>query len=63
METGKCNVKLLYDRADETEVLIRLLSFGPVLEIISPQDMRNKAAERVKRQMELLNGGNYENCI
>lgn len=54
LETGVCTVKLWYDRADETELLIRLLSFGPVIEIKSPQSFRRLAAERVKRQNELL---------
>lgn len=57
-ETGKCTVKLWYDRSDETEVLIRLLSFGPVLEIISPESMRAQAAERVRKQKELLERDN-----
>ncbi|MBQ7980547.1 MAG: WYL domain-containing protein, partial [Oscillospiraceae bacterium] len=54
LETGVCTVKLWYDKADETELLIRLLSFGPVIEIKSPQSFRNLAAERIKRQHQLL---------
>lgn len=53
-ETGCCTVQLWYDRQDETELLIRLLSFGPVLEILGPPALRSKAAERVRRQCELL---------
>ena len=53
-ETGKCTVKLWYDRFDETELLIRLLSFGPVIEILGPDDFRQQAAERVKNQFRLL---------
>lgn len=53
-DTKQCNVKLWYDRQDETELLIQLLSFGPVLEIISPQSFRKQAEERVKRQYSLL---------
>ena len=47
-------VKLWYDQQDETELLIRLLSFGPVLEILAPADFRAKAAERIRKQCELL---------
>ena len=47
-------VKLWYDKNDETELLIRLLSYGPTLEIIGPPDMRRKAAERVRRQYKLM---------
>lgn len=54
LETGICTVQLWYDRQDETELLIRLLSFGPVLEILAPPDFREKAAARVRMQMQLL---------
>ena len=47
-------VSLWYDQQDETELLIRLLSFGPVIEILSPNNIRKQAAERVNRQAELL---------
>ncbi|MBR3269505.1 MAG: WYL domain-containing protein [Oscillospiraceae bacterium] len=53
-ETGTLTVKLYYDKQDETELLIQLLSFGPVLEILGPPDFRAQAAERVLRQYELL---------
>ena len=54
LETGNCTVKLWYDKQDETELLIRLLSFGPVIEILGPADFRRQAAERVKRQWEMI---------
>ena len=53
-ETGCITVKLWYDKQDETELLIQLLGFGPVLEILSPSDFRAKAAERIRRQCELM---------
>lgn len=56
LETGVCTVKLWYDKSDETELLIRLLSFGPVIEIKAPQSFRRLAAERVKKQYELVKG-------
>ncbi len=52
--TGSCIVRLWYDRQDETELLIRLLSFGPVIEILGPPDFRKKVTERVMKQAELL---------
>ena len=55
-ETGCCTVQLWYDRQDETELLIQLLSFGPVLEILGPPAFRAKAAERVAKQYALLFG-------
>ena len=54
--TGCCTVQLWYDRQDETELLIQLLSFGPVLEILGPPAFRAKAAERVAKQYALLFG-------
>ena len=56
-EKDRVTVRLWYDKNDETDLLIRLLSYGPVLEILAPQDLRQKAAERIRRQYELLNGG------
>lgn len=56
--SGKCTIKLWYDYQEETELLIRLLGFGSVLEIVSPPDFRRKARERITRQYQLLN----ENC-
>ena len=53
-ETGECIVKLWYDIFDETEILIRLLGFGPVLEILSPPNLREQACQRIYRQHELL---------
>lgn len=52
--TGKCRVWLWYDTQDETELLIRLLGFGPVVEILGPEHFRKQAAERVARQYALL---------
>lgn len=47
-------VELWYDEQDETELLIRLLSFGPVIEILGPPHLRKLAGARIKRQAELL---------
>ena len=54
LETGRYKVELWYDNQDETELLIRLLSFGPVIEILGPQSLREQAKLRIKRQAELL---------
>ncbi len=45
--------KIYYDRADETELLIRILSFGPVLKVIEPEFFVNEIRKRLQRQMEL----------
>lgn len=54
-DNGKCVVKIWYDYQEETELLIRLLSFGPVIEILSPPEFRRQAKKRITRQYDLLN--------
>ncbi|MBE6638800.1 MAG: WYL domain-containing protein [Ruminococcaceae bacterium] len=39
-----------YDRNDETEMVIRVLSFGPRVEVVAPQYFRNLIIERLKKQ-------------
>ena len=38
-EEGSYQIKLRYDKDDETELLIRVLSFGPVLQVKSPRPL------------------------
>ena len=44
---------LRYDKDDETELLIRVLSFGPMLKVLSPEDFKEKLIERLKKQQKL----------
>lgn len=53
-ESGECTATLWYDLQDETELLIKLLSFGPILKVIAPQRMLDQMRERVNRQFQLL---------
>lgn len=46
-------LKLHYERDDETELVIRILSFGPVLRVIGPKDFKKKISERSEKQMKL----------
>ena len=59
-ETGTLTVQLWYDIQDETELLIQLLSFGPVLEILSPPEFRAQAAARIAKQYALLHSPQAE---
>jgi len=52
--TGICTALLYFDKQDETEILIRLLSFGPVIKIEAPQDFLYKFTERISKQKKLL---------
>lgn len=44
-------IKLRYDKDDETELLIRVLSFGPVLEIQAPDRFRQLMQNRIRKQL------------
>ena len=46
-------ITLYYEREDETELLIRVLSFGPVLKVIFPDDFVKKLCERLEKQKRM----------
>ena len=47
-------VHIKYDKDDETELVIRVLSFGPTVEVIEPDGFRNLIIERLKKQKALM---------
>lgn len=51
--TKECTVTMKYDAKDETEILIRILSFGPVVEVVGDDGLRKPVTDRVRRQGEL----------
>lgn len=52
-QSRSCRVKLWYQRDDETEVLIRLLGFGPVVRVLGPESFVALIRERVRAQARL----------
>lgn len=46
-------ISITYDQDDETEMLIRILAFGPVVRVISPDTFINLVKERLMRQKTL----------
>lgn len=44
---------LRYDPQDETELLIRVLSFGPTVTVVSPESFRDQMRRRIEKQMNL----------
>ena len=44
--------KLWFDKQEETEILIRVLSFGPVVRVLGPENFLAQIKERVRRQFE-----------
>lgn len=43
-------IKLEYSKQDETELVIRVLSFGPILEVLEPFRFREKIKKRLQAQ-------------
>ncbi len=43
-------IKVTYDKDDETELLIRVLSFGPMIKVTSPQPFINLIKQRLIKQ-------------
>lgn len=52
--TMRYRVTLYYEETDEPELVIRLLSMGPDIEILSPESLRQETLRRVRKQKELL---------
>lgn len=45
---------IYYDLADETELLMEILSFGPVIQVLGPESFLCQIRERVKKQHDLF---------
>lgn len=43
-------ITLKYDKDDETEMLIRVLSFGPMIKVVSPDSFINQLKNRINKQ-------------
>lgn len=52
-ETGKSTIKIYYGEDDEQELLILLLSFGPVIKVLGPSEFRDKFIDGIKRQINM----------
>ena len=48
-------VNLTYEVSDETEMLIRILAFGPTVKVLAPETFIVKVKERLRKQKELEN--------
>lgn len=55
LQTGekKYLLTLWYDPEDETEILIRVLSFGPLLKVVEPEPFIEKLRARIEKQVLL----------
>lgn len=45
-------LKIKYNRDDETEIAIRVLSFGPMVEAVAPSSLRKIIIEKLKKQLK-----------
>ena len=54
LDERRYRITLHYRQSDETEILIRILSFGPVLKVIEPEGMVTQIRERLAKQIALL---------
>lgn len=57
LDDRRYQIKLRYDKDDETELLIRVLSFGPVLEVQSPAEFIRQMRARIRRQSGYMEKG------
>ena len=60
VDENRYRLTLRYEKEDETEMLIRVLSFGPALKVISPPRFRKRLKDRLARQMQLWDGADAE---
>ena len=54
IDEKRYRIKLRYRLEDETEILIRILSFGPVLKVTEPVSLTARIRERLDRQIALM---------
>ncbi len=54
LDDKRYRITLRYRQSDETEILIRILSFGPVLKVVEPERMVAQIRERLARQTALF---------
>lgn len=52
-EADSCFLKVYYDKDDETELLIRILSFGPFVMVQEPQSLVKQIKKRLGQQKRL----------
>ena len=50
---GVFDVKIVFPKQDETEVLVNILSYIPMVRVIAPEEMKDKFMQRIQKQKEL----------
>lgn len=57
LDEAHYRLRLMYNKSDETEMVIRILSFGPLLVVQKPQSFIDLLRERIQRQLQLTPDG------
>ena len=52
LDESHYRIRLKYDIDDETEILIRIIAFGPKVKVISPENFIELIKERLNKQLE-----------
>lgn len=50
LDDGRYRITLRHEREDTTELLIRVLSFGPMLQVVSPESFIDQIRKRLNKQ-------------
>ena len=50
MDQDRYRLRITYDKSDETEMVIRILSFGPMLKVTSPSHFTELIKQRLIQQ-------------
>ena len=53
IEKNRYVVTIHYNKEDETEMVIRILSFGPVIKVTAPEHFINLIKQRLLKQKKL----------
>ena len=53
IEEDRYSITIYYDREDETEILIRILSFGPLIKVTAPVHFIELIKQRLLEQKKL----------
>ena len=53
LDNKRYRVTLKYDRRDRTEMVIRILSFGPTIRVTEPESFISLLRERIEKQKQL----------
>lgn len=53
LEKDKYRITVFYDSEDETELVIRILSFGPLVKVMAPSQFVNLIKERLQKQQRV----------